>query len=360
MKTCRVGIVTINDNRNLGNRLQNFAVQEIVKRVSPGAIVETIKNTNRKERGETLIVRVKNLLRDYKYYNRTINFRSFNKNITFSKHAYDAANDNRKLGDKYDYFLVGSDQVWNPNYGWLNSIDLLSFAKNKKRISISASYGVSEIPEEYKTNAANELKKFKMISVREDKGKELTEKITSRKDVEVLVDPTMLLSADDWNRFAKKPKALRSAKPIVLKYFLGGLSKEKDEIIQKIADENNCQVIDVFDKSSRFYACGPSEFLYLEKNAFLICTDSFHSSVFAIINERPFVIFDRQGNHAKMNSRLETLISKFELKDRWFNGETISNKNLSVDYSKAKIILKKEQEKAIKFLKKALDIKDEK
>ena len=87
--------------------------------------------------------------------------------------------------------------------------------------------------------------------------------------------------------------------------------------IRRVAKENNCEVINILDKDSVFYECGPSEFLYLEKHAFLICTDSFHSSVFAILYNRPFIVFDREEeNVGNMNSRLETLISKLELKNR--------------------------------------------
>lgn len=355
----KIGIITINDNRNLGNRLQNFAVQETIRRTIPNVFVETIKNTNRKQRGETLKVRIRNILHDFKNYKRTSNFRRFNKNINFSKRSFDASNDNSCLNKKYDHFLVGSDQVWNPNYGWLNSIDLLSFAKPEQRIAFSASFGVSEIPKEYNYEVAKQLKQFKAISVREEAGANIVKKLTKRNDVEALVDPTMLLTTDDWDKVAKRPKRYKGEK-YVLCYFLGQLSPERRKEIERVAKEKDYKIISILDKNDPFYASGPSEFVWLEKHAELICTDSFHSSVFAIINERPFVIFDRQGNHAKMNSRLETLISKFELKDRWFNGETISNNNLSVDYSKAKKILKKEQEKSLKFLKKALDVKDEK
>ena len=355
-----VGIVTICDGRNLGNRLQNFAVQETIKKIDPASHVETIVNTNRKERGETLKYRLKNLLRDMKYFGRTKNFRAFNKNICNSKQSYDAANNNSCLNKKYDYFLVGSDQVWNPNYGWLNSIDLLRFANKDKRVAFSASFGVSEIPEEYIDSASRELRRFKAISVREERGKEMAEELTGRKDIEVLVDPTMLLSAEEWSKMAKKPKTLKGDNPILLKYFLGGLSAEKRRVIDDIAKKNNWQIIDIFDKKSKFYSCGPSEFLWLERHAALVCTDSFHSSVFAIINEKPFVVFDREGDHAKMNSRLDTLISKFNLKNRWFNGKEITKENLEVDYTEAKKILKKEQKKSLDFLERALDIEDEK
>ena len=142
----------------------------------------------------------------------------------------------------------------------------------------------------------------------------------------------------------------------ILNYFLGELSEERKKEIDRIAKENNCEVINILDKKSPFYQTGPSEFLWLEKNAFLICTDSFHSSVFAILYNRPFIVFDREGNGQGKNSRIETLISKFKLKNREYNGKNITQENLEHDYTEAYKILEEERKKSDKFLRKALDI----
>ena len=356
----KIGLITINDDNNIGNRLQNYATQSTVRSLS--SYIETIKNTNRAGRGETLRFRVRKQLGQIwhlgpkKYYQRRRSFASFNEQILFSKKSYDSSKNNNDLNKEYDAFLVGSDQVWNPYYGWLNPIDLLCFAEPEKRIAFSASYGVSKLPEACRGIVAKELLKFKSISVREDKGKTITEELTGRKDIEVLVDPTMLLGAKEWDSVAKKPKWMKGDERYVLKYFLGGLSKNKEEAIRKTAINNNCQIIDILDKNSKFYSCGPSEFLWLEKNAQIIFTDSFHSSVFAIINEKPFMVFEREGNHEKMNSRLDTLLSTFKLNDRWFNGGEITDDKLVVDYSNTNKILKKEREKSLNFLKRALEI----
>ena len=138
----------------------------------------------------------------------------------------------------------------------------------------------------------------------------------------------------------------------ILNYFLGEISKDRKKEIEKIATENNCDVINILDTNSPFYNCGPGEFLYLEKNAFLVCTDSFHSSVFSIIYDTPFVVFERQDKFDSMNSRIDTLLSKF--KYRKFNGN-ISNDLLKCDYSEAKEILEREKEKSREYLCKALD-----
>lgn len=243
--------------------------------------------------------------------------------------------------------------MWNPKFARLSDVDLLSFARPEQRISFSASFGISELPEKAKEKAKKELEKFKAISVREDRGKEIVEELTKRKDVEVLVDPTMLLTAEEWDKVSKKPEQLKEDR-YILNYFLGSLSEERKKEIERIAKENNCKIINILDKNSPFYKTGPSEFLYLEKNAFLICTDSFHSSVFAILYNRPFIVFDREGSETKMNSRLETLLNKFQLNNRWFNNQ-IDKMQLEVDYKETYEILEKERGKACEFIEHATD-----
>ena len=143
----------------------------------------------------------------------------------------------------------------------------------------------------------------------------------------------------------------------ILNYFLGEVSKERREEIDKIAKENGCEVINILDKNSPFYQTGPSEFLYLEKNAFAICTDSFHSCVFAILFNKPFIVFNRETATEKMNSRIDTLINKFELKNRKFENK-ITEENLKHDYTKAYEILEKERKKSFDFLKKELKVEE--
>lgn len=352
----KVAVLTINDDNNYGNRLQNYAVQEILKKHK--IQVETISNQDNivglKYLKKQIKKQIKKILANKAKYKRYNLFMEFNNNIKYSKYHIDKKHIPDKLKDKYDYFITGSDQVWNPNFNRLSEIDLIEFAKNEKRISFSASFGISELPEKYKEKTANALKDFKAISVREDAGKEIVEKLTKRKDVEVLVDPTMLLTAEEWDKISKKPEQLETNK-YILNYFLGKLSEEREKEINRIAKENGCEVINILDKNSQFYQTGPSEFLYLEKNAFLICTDSFHSSVFAILYNRPFIVFEREDNNINMNSRIDTLINKFNLKGRRFL-EKITEENLKHDYTEAYQILEKEKQKSNNFLKKALDI----
>ena len=350
-----IGIVTINDYNNYGNRLQNYAVQSVIKKMYNSNInVITIVNGKKYNFIKREIKKIIKIIIMKKGYKRHLNFFKFNRNILFSRNIVDYSNIPNNLNSKYDYFIVGSDQVWNPNFDRLSDVDLLLFSEPNKRISFSASFGISELPIKYHEKAKQELSKFKAISVREDAGKRIIKDVVGRTDVEVLVDPTMLLTASEWDKVSKRPKMLKSDK-FILNYFLGKLSDDRKKEIYRVAKENACEVINILDKNSQFYECGPSEFLYLEKHAFLICTDSFHSSVFAILYNRPFIVFDREDNIVSMNSRLETLLSKFKLENRKYCGKITKN-DLSCDYQESYKILDKERDKAINWLKKALDI----
>ena len=351
----KIGIVTIYDDNNFGNRLQNYAVQETIKKMNMKVISIKYQRDNEavfKHKIKKVIRLFKwKFLKQYKIEKLKL-FKEFNKNIIISKRMYN--NKSISMVNKFNInsFIVGSDQVWNPDIKRLTDIELLNFT-DKPKAAFSASFGISELPDEYKEKTKSSLSKFKAISVREDAGKEIIGELGINKDVEVLVDPTMLLSAEEWDRVSNKPKNIKDGEKYILNYFLGKLPDEWDKEIERIAKENDCKIINILDENDSYFVSGPSEFLYLEKNAFLVCTDSFHSSVFSIIYDTPFVVFNRKDKHVSMNSRLDTLLSKFELENRKFNG-SISDDLLKCDYSNGKKILEKEQKKSFDFLSKAL------
>lgn len=346
-----IGIITCIGKSNFGNRLQNYALQYVLE--NKGFYVETLINTSLLNNVDNY----KEALMEYESYQaekdkrdllnkeRIAYFEEFDKLVNFKKDMVTAIN---LPETNYDYYCVGSDQIWNPYHGKLRDLDLLYCIDNNKRTSYAASIGIDEIPDKFKEKTKKELSKFKSISVREHKAKEIIEELTGRNDVEVVLDPTMLLTSEEWDSVAKRPKQLNNKK-YILNYFLGKLSPEREEAINKFAKENNYDIINILDKEGPFYNTGPSEFLYLEKNAELICTDSFHSSVFAIIYNRPFLIFDREDDQLSMNSRLDTLTKTFNLTDRRFNG-SITNDSLYIDYDRVNKVLEEEKLKSLDYI----------
>lgn len=345
----KVGIITIYDENNYGNRLQNYAVQEVIK--SLGFEAETIKNTNIVN-GENYLERAEKI--DFR---RREKFLKFNEDYMSNTDEVIFHNEvSKNFHEKYDYFVIGSDQIWNYNFeDRFSEFAFAKFAPQYKRIALSASFGISEIPKEDYV-AYKGLEEMKAISVREFAGAKIVKEITGRDDALVVLDPTMMLPVEKWISIMKKPEQLKNDK-YILKYFLGNVSDEKEKEIEKFAKEHGCDIVDVLDEDS-FYATGPSEFLYLVKNAFLVLTDSFHSCVFSILFEKPFLIFERdQERMSNMYSRIDTLLQIFQLEGRKFEGK-IKEQQMSIDYSNIKDILKTEREKEITFLKEALEIKE--
>ena len=118
-------------------------------------------------------------------------------------------------------------------------------------------------------------------------------------------------------------------------------------------------IINLFDVTDlRAYATSPQEFLYLIHHAALVCTDSFHGAVFSIIMNTDFITFSKETGNS-MESRMQTLLSKFELENRDYkkiNREDIFNLN----FSHTKDILKTCKDEMIDFLKEAMIKKVEK
>lgn len=351
----KIGVITINDYNNYGNRLQCYAVQHYLE--NSGYLVENIYNEY--NRDCFLIKNGKNIIRWIRNFpNRKIialrrkNFENFNHYIKFSEESIKNGKFSGKLNEKYEFFVTGSDQVWNPCDSGRSEIDFLSFAEDKKKISFSASIGVEKLPDHTIEKYRAYLKGYKKISVREEKAGEIVRDLTGRTDIEVLVDPTMLLSAEEWEQISEKPNMEYSSK-YILTYFLGASEKKKN-IVKSIAQKYSCEIIDIYDKNSRFYACGPQQFLYLEKNAFLICTDSFHSIVFSFLFNRPFIVFDRENAKMNMNSRIESFLDMFDLQKNMYNQKKNIEEYLSWDYTNGYIKLEEEREKVRQFMAGAL------
>ena len=150
----KIGIVTIIDNFNYGNRLQNYAVQKILDKHKTITIDNDINYLY-------LLLRKLKRLKIYvdskRERNRYKNFCSFNRYINFSKRLYSGKRQSKSLNN-YDFVIVGSDQVWNFSFGRLNDLDLLKYVDPNKRIAFSSSFGVEDIPNDMKEEVGGELK----------------------------------------------------------------------------------------------------------------------------------------------------------------------------------------------------------
>ena len=339
----KVGIITINGNNNYGNRLQNYALEKYLNEHNYIANTICVYDTKQilKNYIKKIIFLVNRNTRKAKFY-------QFSKKNIKTKYYT-----NYSFVNKYDYFVVGSDQVWNPYFASYNSDMFLKFSNKDKNVSYAASFGINDIPREYIGEFKNGINNIRSISVRETQGKQIIEELTGRKDVEVLLDPTMLLTDTEWNKIIKRPRQYKGEKYILL-YFLGNINENYKKEIYKFAKKNKLEIINILDKNNKYYNCGPSEFLFLEKNAELICTDSFHSSVFGIIFHKNFLVFDREDKEKNMSSRIITLLEKFDLKERKYTKGEIKLELFRTDFDLVEKKLQMERTKTDNFFKNSL------
>lgn len=365
-----IGIVTINDYLNYGNRLQNYATQEVLK--SLGYQVQTIVNVPPKDSARSRLVRIANMPfgevigKTLHRVNRRKSRDSINQRIGALKQftrdniietPFDVSQYSipSNLDKEFDYFIVGSDQVWNPAFRRGSPIDFLTFAPPSKRIAYSASFGISEIPGEFTESYRKWITEMAHVSVREEAGARIVKKLTGRDSV-VLVDPTLMLTPEEW-LLVSKPARRKPDSDYMLMYFLGELGREYNETIGAIASKYDLEIVQLasLDDSARYEAC-PGEFLDYVNSARIVLTDSFHGVIFSILFEKPFMVFERVGSAPSMSSRFGTLLDKFRMEDRKW-GSIGDNKDvMQVDYSHVPTILEAERKKALGFLRNALGV----
>ena len=166
----------------------------------------------------------------------------------------------------------------------------------------------------------------------------------------------MMLNKGRWLQVASKPKCMPNKK-YLLTYVLGNQTEEFKAFISKLAKEKNLEILNLLNPSNKDIHCvDPGEFVYLINEADVMITDSFHGAVFSILMQTPFVIFERQDDHVSMNSRIETLVSTFNMESRLSTHIKSIDDVYNIDFSHIDGILKHEREKAINYLKNAFSI----
>ena len=264
----------------------------------------------------------------------------------------------------YDVVFVGSDQVWRPFGFYSNYWNLMFCDDSVPKFSYAASFGVSKIPYVQIKGTKRFLERLDMISVREQAGKEIIESISSKK-AQVVADPTMLLTQDDWIDFSKQSTYSIPSEPYIFCYFLGSRSDIRYQA-KKLANETGMKIVimrhmDEYVTSDETigdyapYDVNPYDFVTLLKNAEFVCTDSFHGTVFSIIMHRKFCTFYRvqPTSENSTHSRIVSLLDKFGLENRLFQGDILAIRE-NIDYSLVDEKLLTFREESLRFFQTAL------
>lgn len=358
----KIGILTQPLQNNYGGLLQNYALQQVL--LQYGHTPETIDHGSRKIHWFRLLLIeckciVKRLLSLYakggkKYYRptkeelgaigRNTNY-FVEKYIYRTKKFYSDAGLHRIIEQgKYEAYVVGSDQCWRPIYsGGFLLESFLNFVENKsniKRIAYAASFGTDEWEFNAKDTkeCARLAKLFDCITVREDSGIRLC-KENLGVDAEHVLDPTMLLSKEDYISLVEKEHEPQSDGDLF--YYILDPTEQKSIFINKVCDVLNMKSFTVFPRLQlrnstknevknnieAYVYPSVTKWLRAFVDAKMVVVDSFHGAVFSIIFNKPFWVIP---NKERGNARFSSLLKMFDLENRLINDTSIEGVDFAI------------------------------
>ncbi len=345
----KVAVVTLYGDFNFGNKLQNYAVQEIVKKLDYECRTICCQNTARAIGWKGRLVaflgfpgRIARVKREL-LKNRDL-FRPFSDKYLLLGEMLEYR-DIHKISGKYDYFMVGSDQVWGCRTAEQIDYFFLRSVPYYKRLCISPSFGMESVPEKLRQQYTAGLNGFKHLSCREESGCKLIKELTGR-EAQLLCDPTMALTAEQWDEISVRP-AFSLPERYILTYFLGDAPEEAVDYAKELSEREGIPVINLYNRDYPEYASvQPDEFLYLVKHAEHFCTTSFHGCVFSIIYHTPFNVFERNDMKG-MHGRIETLLKTFSLESCDAGNGTLG---VPCDFSLVDEVISSERKKMYDYL----------
>lgn len=323
----KIGILTFHFAHNFGAMLQAYALQEYLKKL--GHEVEIINyqpqylkkiykfESYDRFKSMSVLNKIRFLLTEpiaiYRKYLRYRKFQNFMFNNLNISHEIETEDDITN----YDYIFFGSDQIWNPRIT-NNKFDPIytgQFSSEASFIAYAPSMETTSLTEEEKNEYTKILKKFKCISVREKSLQKLLENLTLQK-VELVCDPTFLLSQESWNKLSGKTP-IEGGKYILV--YQTRYSKKAIKIAKEIAKKKKCKIIQLRACFYWQYINGlkqivsPVDFLNYIKFAEFVVTTSFHGTAFSIIFRKNFFTVALDDNK---NDRSRSLLSTLDLSNR--------------------------------------------
>lgn len=357
----KIGILTFHNAHNYGAMLQCYALQQYL--ISEGYDAEVIDyrpDFYKKQYSENRFIDClgKNPFRWFNniYYNyylhnkRCHSFEHFHeKYLIMSKER-----NCQIIPDTYDAYIVGSDQIWNPNL--TNGFQKVYFClfgnkqSNKKYISYAPSMEINNLSREQIIFLKNALKNFNSISVREKSLINLLQPLTNLPITQVC-DPTLLVDINVWEPMAKK----RLIKDSYIVLYQIRESEIARNLAKKIASQNNASIVELtarIDKkiNCKYQTASPTEFVNYIANAEYVITTSFHGTALSVIFNKPFYSVSLGDN---FDSRSISFLKSLQLEDRIISQQDdIIIK--PINYNRANELIKIQREQSRQFLKSAL------
>ena len=366
----KVGILTFHRAINYGAVLQTYALQQAIARISPDidvkvidyrcpAIESTREPKMASSRRGFLSSTMLNCLHHPFRVKRQQKFDTFVQRSLSLTQAY-SRDELGALNDDFNCLVSGSDQVWNPRITHGDSSFFLDFADGPQRVSYAASFGSVALPEISQPWARRLLRHLDVVSVREKSAADIVESLNGKRP-SVTIDPTLLLTREDWSTISKLPRNLTGERYILIYNMVS-----TDHLIgfaRKLARATGCKLRLIgmgfrHNDISHVRTVGPDEFIGLFQNAEFVVCNSFHGVAFSINFERPFFTetIDATG---KINARVQNLLEITGLENRalqqgHFSGD-LSDKN-NIDWQEVRICLDAARQASIDFLRSTIGV----
>ena len=363
----KVGILSMQRIKNYGSFLQAYALKKIIEELGNDVefvdyhIEEPVIKTIVNKKNYKISKALETLKGDAPFVQK-IQYILHKK--YFGKKYYNilGINDSMNYNPKLDTLVIGSDEVFNciqanKNVGY--SLELFGKNNNAKNvITYAASFGNTTIKklEDYgkKEEIKKLLNKINSISVRDENSGKIVKELTN-KDVIYNLDPVLIY--DYMNKCDEISNIKIKEKYIIVYAYSNRISKQESKYIKEYVKKNKLKVYAIGGAqkcADKFIDCSPFEVLAYFKNAEMVITDTFHGSIFSIINHKKFVTLVRKsvgvayGNEEKLTDLLERL----DLKEQiiYSINDIESKLNNDINFEKVNEIIVKSRENAIKYL----------
>lgn len=253
-----------------------------------------------------------------------------------------------QLVGEYDRFVAGSDQVWSPDCAGFDKTYFLDFAKPGQKYSYAASLGCPKIPEDKREAYRQLLSDFNSLSLREESGAEQMRSLGF--DARVDIDPTLLLSAKEWDGVCAEPVYKQPYiflfsvhKPRKMIAYAAQLGREKGLPVYYLNNKH------LPTKGIRFAKpVGADGFVSLIKNAEYVVTNSFHGSVFAILYHKKFVM--EHETQVRRNNRSEELLRVLKIENREIGEGLNPLPDEEIDWKTVDEILEVQRQRAAEYI----------
>ena len=348
-----IAIITWNNFCNFGTFLQAYALQKYLSNIGVNAvIIDDYHFSVRKTLIDNIIHYVKFILKFLFFRKKYENQRKEDKSVKnyqyFKKQYLNIDSDVlplERLNHRYDLFVCGSDQIWNP--GVFNKYEAHKFYfatfASKPKVAYAPSVGRSEIPKEIEHLYKEMISDFSKLSTRELGVSNVLEKI-SGKQIDTVLDPTLLLERDEWYKLVRQSDD--SSNTLLLYLLTYNIAYYNKAVVYAKQNGLNLVVIKpcgVNMPVDETVSAGPIEFLQLISTSKFIMTDSFHAVIFSIIYKKQFAALKRfkKNNKENQNIRLDNLLNIVNLADRFIDEDSLSNIEILpiLNYSQVDILL---------------------